>query len=374
MNCVKWVLVLCAGVFFCVCPAVVWGGDELVSSVLLNQAGLVSNWQIQLPLKPIEQVQHLYIQGNFLYVLTDQNFFFCIERDSGSVRSLLPLAVAGLPITPPIQYENKSVFLTGQEIQVFDPAVGRITKTLKLPQLNSSSAGIARNSNTFYVCGSDNRLYAFSVDEGVRLFMVTADNDSLIHSVIASDKIIWFATAAGNIVAMDTSTHKKIWQYNMTGNMKTPPIMEEGFLYAAGLDAKLYKLDSKLGSLVWKEPFITGDAVRETLVLGKTCVYVFTSGTGLYAVNKQTGKAVWNLPRGRSVLAELGDQSYVYVQPGSLSLMDHSSGKEELSVNIAGVDRFAVNTTDSVLYLADSKGRIMAAGQISDKKAGIAKP
>jgi hypothetical protein len=55
--------------------------------------------------------------------------------------------------------------------------------------------------------------------------------------------------------------------------------------------------------------------------------------------------------------------------------MDNSTGKEKVSVDITGVDRFAVNTSaDSVLYLANKKGCIMAAGQIPKKNAGTPKP
>jgi hypothetical protein len=374
MNYQRWILVLCGGLFFCVCPCVVRGGDELVSEILLNQAGLRSTWQIQLPLKPSEQVERLYVFDAYLYILTNQNFFFCIERSSGLVRSLQSIAVAGLPISPPIHFEKRSVFLIGQELKVFDPAVGQMTKTMKLLQLGGCYGSIARNSDTVYICGSDNRLYAYSVKEGIRLYMVTADNDSPIHSVIASDKMVWFATTAGNVVAMEPWNHQKVWQFNLSGKMTAPLVQENDFIYAAGLDAKLYKLDSKTGRPAWKEPFAAGCPVQELLIPGKTCVYVFTENTGLYAVNKQTGKAVWNLPQGRFILSEQGDQSYVYVQPGVLMQMDNTSGKEKLSFNISGIDRFAVNMTDSVLCLAEKNGRVMAVGQILEKDTGPAKP
>jgi hypothetical protein len=364
---------LCGGFLF-LSPSVVLGYDVLVSESLLNQAGMQSSWQIQLPLKPAEQIDRLYVVDGYLYVLTNQNFFFCIERASGSIRCLLSIADPGLPVLRPIPFDKKSVFLVGQELKEFDPLTGRITRTIKL-QLSGSYGSIAQNKDYFYVCGSDNRLYSFSVKEGTMLSMVTADNDSPIHSVIASDKIVWFATTAGNIVAMDSWKNQKYWQFNLSGKMKTPLVLQDEFIYAAGLDTKVYKLNARTGNLAWKEPFITGGPVREPLVLGRTCVYVFNEDTGLYAVNKQTGKAVWNLPRGYSVVADLGDQSYVYVQPGLLSLMDNLSGKEKLAVDIAGVERYAVNTTDSVLYLADKTGRVMAAGQIPKKNlGGLAKP
>jgi outer membrane protein assembly factor BamB len=375
MNCKQWILVLCWGLFFCLSPAVVLGSQVLVPEPLLKQAGLQSSWQIQLPLKPAEQIDCLYVVDEYLYVLTNQNFFFCVQRDSGSIRSLLSIAVAGLPVLRPIQYEKNSAFLIGQELKVFDPVAGQITKTMKLSQLSGSYGSIARNNDNVYICGSDNRLYTFSAKEGTMLGMVTADNDSPIHSVIASDAIVWFATTVGNVVAMDSMNRQKLWQFNLSGKMTAPLILENKFIYAAGLDTKLYKLDTKTGKPAWKEPFITGDSIREPLLLGKTCVYVFTSGTGLYAVNKETGKAVWNLPRSRSVLAELDDQAYVYASSGVLTLMDNLTGKEKVSVDITGVERFAVNTSaDSVLYLADTKGCVMAAGQIPKKNSGTPKP
>jgi outer membrane protein assembly factor BamB len=374
MNYRQWILVLCWGLFFGLSPAVVLGSEVLVPEPLLKQAGLQSSWQIQLPLKPTEQIDYLYVVDDYLYVLTNQNFFFCVQRDSGSIRSLLSIAVPGLPVLRPIQYEKKSVFLIGQELKVFDPVIGRITKTMKLSQLSGSYGSITRNNDNVYICGSDNRLYTFSAQEGIMLGMVTADNDSPIHSVIASEKMVWFATTVGNVVAMDASNRQKLWQFNITGRMKTPLILENDFIYASGLDTKVYKLDAKRGILTWKEPFIAGGGIREPLILGKSCVYVFAEGAGLYAVNKQTGKAVWNLPKGRSFLAETEDQSFAYVTPGVLIRMDNLAGKEEISVDIAGIERFASNTVDSALYLADKNGRIMAAGPIPRKNIGMVKP
>jgi hypothetical protein len=373
-------LILWGGVFFCVyfCAGGA-GGDELIGSNLLKEAGLQSAWQIQLPLKPSEQIERLDVFEGYLYVLTDRNFFFCIERNTGTVRDLLQIAVAGLPVLPPIHFEKKSVFLVGQELKIFDPAIGRITQTMKLSQLSGSYGGIARNSGFIYICGSDNRLYAFSAEKGkedVCLFMATAANDSPIHSVLATNTMamVWFGTTAGNIVAMESTNPRKIWQFDLSGDMVAPLVLDAGFIYAAGLDSKVYKIDSVKGTLAWEMPFLAGDAIRDPLTLGKTCVYVYAANTGLYAVDKQTGKAVWNLPRGYAVLSEKDTRSYIYVRPGVLTLMDNSTGKENLSINIAGVDRFAVNLTDSVLYLADKKGRVMATEPIPENKSGAAKP
>ncbi len=372
-------LILWGGVFFCVyfCAGGA-GGDELVTPSLLSQAGLRSVWQIQLPVKPSEQVERVDVFEDYVYVLTDRNFFFCIERHTGAVRALLQIAVAGLPVLPPIHFEKKSVFLVGQELKIFEPAIGRITQTMKLSQLSGSYGGIARNSGFIYICGSDNRLYAFSAEKGkeeVCLFMATAANDSPIHSVLATETMVWFGTTAGNIVAIESTNPRKIWQFDLSGDMVAPLVLDAGFIYAAGLDTKVYKIDSVKGILAWETPFFAGGAIREPLIVGKKCIYVYTANTGLHAVDKETKKEVWPaLVNGRAVLAEKDSLTYVYVKPGILTLMDGATGKENLSINIAGVDRFAVNLTDSVLYLADKKGRVMAAEPIPESKPSAAKP
>jgi outer membrane protein assembly factor BamB len=351
------------------------GNDDLVRPDLLSQAGLQSAWQIQLPLKPLEQVERLNVFGDYLYVLTDRNFFFCIDRNTGAVHTLLQIATAGLPVLPPLYFEKNSAFLVGQELKIFNPVTGQITRTMKLSQMDGSRGGIAQNSTFLYICGSDNRLYAFTADEGISAFTVTADNDSAIYSVLATDEMVWFGTVAGNIVAISPASPQKIWQRNLSGKMTVPLILDGGFIYAAGLDTKLYKFDATRGTPVWEIPFLAGGPIRDPLILGKTCVYVYTVNTGLHAVDKQTEKEVWPpLSQGCAVLAEKGNLAYVYVQPGILSVMDNAAGKEVLSVNIAGVDRYAMNMTDSKVYLADKKGRVLAAAPVTEGKSNPPKP
>jgi len=341
--------------------------DYLVASELLGKADLETGWQVNLPMKPNEKIDNLYVYDNYLYVLTTQNFLFSIDRTTGQVRSLLQLAAPGLPILPPMHFDKKSVFLVGQEMVVFDPAFGQVTETVTLKNLGGNYGGIARNRKYAYVCGSDNRLYAYTVDEGIRVFMVSADNDSPIYSVIASDMQVWFSTQAGNVIAMDSDNGRKVWQFNLSGPMRAPLVMDQGYIYAAGLDTKLYKLNALIGTQAWEKPFFAGDKVEMPLTMGKTCVYLYTVNTGVYAVDKETGKAVWNLPAGYAVLAEHGSRVFVYVKPGILSVMDNAQRKEQLSINIARVNRVAVNMTDSWLYLGSDKGQVQAVRPIEPK-------
>ncbi len=349
------------------------GKDALVATELLNQADLDSAWQVQLPLKAGEKLESLYVFEGYLYVMTNQNYFFCIDRSNGSVRSMVQMAMPGLPIQPPIHFENKSIFLIGQELKFFNPATGTIERTVRLRQLGGNYGGIARNTKSAYVCGTDHRLYVFNIEKGVLTFMASADNDSVIYSVIASDTMAWFGTRAGNIIAMKADSAQKMWQYNLTGPMVAPLEKDGEFIYAAGLDTKLYKIQSDNGQEAWKKPFFVGDKVEKPLMMGKTCVYVYAAGTGLYAVNKESGSEIWNLPKGDTVLAESETLAYVYVKPGVMMVMDNVSGKEIVSINTAGVSLFVSNMTDSSIYLANPQGLVLAAAVTKNSEPVITK-
>lgn len=345
--------------------------DFLVASDLLKKADLETGWQVNLPLNPEEKIDKIYVYDKYLYVLTTRNFLFSLDRADGKVRSLVQLAVPGLPVQPPLHFENKSVFLVGQQLKIFDPAFGQVIRTITLKEVGSSYGGIARNQKNVYVCGSDNRMYVYDAEEGIRLFMASADNDAPIYSVIASDTMVWFATLAGNVVAMSSDSPEKIWQFNLSGPMKSPLVLDGGYVYAAGQDTKLYKLNSMLGSQVWEKPFFAGDKVEMPLIMGKTCVYLYAVNTGVYAVDKETGKAVWNLPKGYAVLSEQGSRAYVYVQPGIVSVMDNAQRRELLSINAARVNRVAVNMADSWVYLANDQGHVQAVCPIQEKQPPV---
>lgn len=335
--------------------------EQLVTSALLEQASLQSSWQVQLPLNRKEKLDRLFVFQGYLYALTDRNFFFCIDRATGAVRSMMQMANPELPIQPPLHYQDKSVFLIGQEVRVFNPASGVIERTVQLEHLGSNYGGIARNTQYIYVCGSDRRLYVFNAEKGVMTFMASADNDSVIYTVIASDQAVWFGTKAGNIVSMKADSAQKLWQYNLTGQMVVPLVKDGDYLYTGGIDTKVYKIRCDDGKPAWDKPFFAGDKIENPLIIGNSCVYVYAANSGLYAVDKQTGKAAWNLASGFSILAENGPLAYVYVKPGVMTVMDNNTGKEQVSINVAGISRFAVNTTDAAIYLANDNGQIQAA-------------
>ena len=106
---------------------------ELVSRELLEHGGFEMNWQVKLPIKEGEKLGRMFVFDKFLYVLTDKNYLFCIERTSGAGRFELPLAKAGLWIFEPQYYDGKLWFMVGNHLLVVDPKAGAVISSRFLP-------------------------------------------------------------------------------------------------------------------------------------------------------------------------------------------------------------------------------------------------
>jgi hypothetical protein len=67
---------------------------------------------------------------------------------------------------------------------------------------------------------------------------------------------------------------------------------------------------------------------------------------------------MWLLPQGAELLAEADRKAFVVTNAGTLAVMDNARGKLLYTVNFADVSKYAANTTDSKIYIADERGRV----------------
>jgi len=332
----------------------------LVSSELIQEAGWTNNWKMNLPLKQHERIDRMAVLGPDLLLMTDTNVMFCIDRQRGRTRFTKQLSASRLPVQKPFYYDKQFWFVVGSEMLVFDPAVGDFVIKKKIDRIGSgANCGLTRNKDFIYISGSDNRLHAINTDGFWQQFTATADNDSAIVSVVATEEIVVFATQAGNVVGMNPAKAEKRWQFDTTGEIQGQLVLDGRDVYVGSFDTKLYKL-SLDGKLLWNAPFHSGAPIRDSFTVGRDIVYVYNEMNGLYGISKQTGKAIWQAPLGKAMICETPEKSFVFVTPGIIKVMDNRMGKELYSVNFSGVQQYAMNTTDSTMYVADNKGRLMS--------------
>lgn len=333
----------------------------LVSHELIQQVGWEVNWQMNLPLKTNEQIARLGVAGQNLFVMTDSNVMFCIDRAQGRLRFTTPISARNLPVQAPLYYDEKFWFIIGTELLVFDPAIGDFTTRTKIERIDGAGAGsLALNNTHLFIAGSDNRIHAISRSGYWQEFMASADNNAPIVSVLAGSSSVVFATLTGNIVAMRADGPQKLWQFDATGSIQVPLVRDGNFVYAGSRDCKLYKIDMTSGRLAWASPYPSGAPIEKPFIVGQKVVYLYNALNGLAGVSKETGKAVWSASAGVGVVCESPEKGFIFAQPGVLKVMDNDTGRDLYSVNFAQVQRWASNMTDAIMYVSDVQGRLMS--------------
>lgn len=333
----------------------------LVSPYILKNADLQMNWQADLPLDRNEKIDRLLVFGEHLYVLTTNNYLFCLNRDRGTIRCELQIAAPGIPVCQPYYYKEKLIFIIGRSLIVLDPDICSAEDQRQLENIGPRAVcGAVRNRSNFFVVGADKRLHVIKAEDFTKVFAITADNDSQITSLIVDDRILMFATIAGNVVSVSPAAGQKRWQRDVNGKISAPIARGPGALYVGTEDAKLFKIDIFSGKSLWRAPFQTGQAITTAAVVGNNAIYQATADKGLYAIDSEVGGAIWNIDDGLGLIAERGSKAYVLTNSGKMIVVDNDSGKILQQVDFSDVSKFAINTIDSNLYVADQGGRVAA--------------
>jgi len=327
---------------------------QLVSPQLLEQAGLETLWDNKLPMRESEKLERLFILGNRIYGLSDHNYFVCLNREKGNVIFSRNIADAGLLIVGLGFYEGELLSIAGNRLVEINPEFGTETSG-KLLEFSAVCPAV-RNSGHFYLAGTDRRLHALRAEDKVQVFEASADNDSMITSIVADENFVVFATEGGNCISIAPDGPKKLWQFDAADGIVGPIVRNEDSLVLASKDTNVYKIDLSTGKLVWK--YQTAAVLDKGPLVTKDTVYQYVRDKGLAAIDNKSGKALWQLAEGVDLLAESAGKAYVITNTGRLVVMDNEKAKQLYSVNCAAVSRYVTNAADSKIYIADKAGRI----------------
>jgi len=328
----------------------------LVSPELLKHAKLEIVWQTRLPLEQGESLRDLRILGNRIYALSNRNYIVSLDREKGGCVFDRPFAPIGLPIVGLELYNNELFSIVGSELVEINLEFG--TERGAKPLGFGSVCPPARNSSYFYLSGTDGRIHTLRAEDKVQVFKVAADNDSMITSIIADENFVVFGTEAGNVVSITPDGPRRLWQFDAAGGIAGPIVKDEKSLFFASKDTNVYRVDivdTLKREFVWK--YQTEAVLDRAPRVTREVVYQHVLYQGLSAINRESGKLMWEVPGGIDLLAEAAGKAYV-IAKGRLVVMDNKKAKRLYSVNFAGVSKYAANMADSKIYIADKAGRI----------------
>jgi len=328
--------------------------NALVWPELLEAAKLKIVWENQLPIKEGEKQDRLYVAGNYFYSFTDNNYIISLNKKDGNFIFGQTYALPGFPILGFDLFGDELISIIGNNLLEISAASG--LKVSQTPLQFGVSCPATRNKTHFYIAGVDRRVHVFSADKKVEMFRGSADDNSIINSIHATDDKVIFSTETGKIIAMKYDKPVQLWQFQARSGIADALVLDEGAVFAASRDTNIYALDAQTGNLLWN--YQTQAILGKRPKVTSTTLYQYVWGKGLTALSRTDGQLQWKVPGGLELLSEKGGKSYVITEDQKLVVMDNIQCKELYTVNFSDVTRYVSNTEDSRIYIGDDSGRV----------------
>lgn len=180
--------------------------------------------------------------------------------------------------------------------------------------------------------------------------------------------------------ALDAHDGRTLWVKTTPGAVVAQPTIHDDGAFVGTDDARVVRVDVSSGRERWQTPV---DAeVTEPVVVDGSFVYVVTGADSAYAINKDTGEAVWvakhPLPRGITLRGQSRPLPYDVAQPdgsvsrrlyvghadGRLSVLDRDTGAVMFEINLSQDDSFGDLDADPIAHQAKGeRTKIIVASQ-----------
>ena len=329
-------------------------GERFVSSGMVSGAKLKVVWQNEFPIREGESLDRLELIDGRIYLLSSNNYLMCLSGKNGNMLFSRYLAPKGLPIIGLDRYNKGNLFsIVGGRLIELDPDFG-IEKTSKALGMGVTCPA-ARNSTHLYIAGVDRRMHVYDANN-VLAFEVAAENSSAITSIIAEENSVVFGTDAGNVVAITPDRPSRQWRFDASDGIISPIVKNGEFLFFATTGPNVYKIDASTGRIDWKCS-LTAILDKAPRVRGGL-VYQYARYNGLIAIDKESGRVVWQVNDGLDLLSSSEGKSYLIAENETIVVVDNKKTEKLSSVKIPGMSKYAVNLESSRIYIADKTGRV----------------
>ena len=334
----------------------VWqpGPRDFVSPKQLADSGLEILWQTELPIRQGETLDKLIIINDRVYALSSCNFLIALNRCNGEFVFSKILTDPDFPVIGFNLYQNELFTIEGGRLLKMNPETGADISVMPLDF--TVACPPVRNSLFFYIAGTDGRIRAFRAADMVKMFEVGAPDNSAIVSIAADEEFAIFTTDSGQCISFAANAPKYLWRFNAEGGIAGSIARNNESVFFASKDTYVYRFEAVEGKFIWKCPM--GERLQKGPDVTAKCVYQYSRDKGLAAIDRASGKILWRLPEAVSLIAEAGDKAYLASGVEGIIAADIGKDGQSCGISIPCISKYAVNVTDSRIYIADDMGRI----------------
>jgi outer membrane protein assembly factor BamB len=323
-------------------------------------------WKAPLGLKN-DAISELHLRDNNLYAYTRNDVVYSLGRAGGEIQYVAPVKASGGVLRPPVELKDRIVFPTATTMEIYK-ANGKFERRFPLDYSTRSPAnGI---ENTLYV-GLDyprgGRIAAIDVARAYannRGELLTRGGVSAMPAIYQNT--IYIGGEDGRVYAV-TPQLKAVWPleggvFVTSGRIVGDVKVDESGVYVASTDSKLYALDRGNGKVLWQ--YFGGKPITSSPHVTANTVYINVPDKGLVAIEKGKGEfnrqPKWISKDARKFLAEDDRHTYLSMRDGKIQAVDRATGKVLFVSKGPGFDVFVNNPKDNIIYAARKDGTVYA--------------
>jgi outer membrane protein assembly factor BamB len=234
-----------------------------------------------------------------------------------------------------------------------------------------------------YAASHNGRIYGWS-STGQKLWQVKT-KDVITSGVSVSNGILVYATAKGNVVALDTKTGHQLWIQHTTSSILSPALVTESRVVVLGIDGSVTALDSKTGLKTWAydipTPTLNLRGSSAPVLFDESTVIIAGDAGRIYALDLATGVPKWErrvaVSDGASEVQRMidingdplisGRQLYVVSYQAQLTSMSIDTQQVNWVVDTSSLRTPAEGLGN--IYVSTVEGKILAIDEQSGKSA-----
>jgi outer membrane protein assembly factor BamB len=313
-----------------------------------------------------DTLTELHVRPNMIFAYTRNHVAYGIDRNGGSLLFINPIKASGGVLRPPVVLNEQIVFPTAATFEIYSRK-GRLERSL---QLDYSTRSPASALGTTLFVGLDyprgGRVAAIDITRAygtTRWELLTSGGVSARPAVF--EKTIFIGGEDGRIYAV-AADRSPVWPleggvYLTSGRIVADVQADETGVYVASTDSKLYSVNRVTGKTQWQ--YFAGSALITPPELTETTVYQYVRGRGVVALDKIgrqfNREARWEVRNAVQFLAEDETNTYLRRRDNSIVAVDRQTGKEKFRSRTR-FDVFASNTGDSTIFAATNDGQVFA--------------
>jgi outer membrane protein assembly factor BamB len=357
-----------------------------LQTTLLDKPSFSADWHAQVQLTSGESVASIYIVGDMIHVLTDQNFDHAFKIDSGELLYFNQVAESDQTIKggPALLPDDAVVIAFNRTLVVYNNH-GRLQRTIDTDYAITSPPFVNKRMVYIGLDETGGRFAAIDVYRDINpmrwdvLTFGLVDGKSGVH-----DRQIFVGAEDGAVRALydDGDAPAMIWAslrrglFTTTGGKILSSVRADNYgVYFASTDSIVYCVDRDTGKEKWR--FFAGAILDTAPEVTADTVYQYIPGKGVAAIDKisklnlnlpdqhpvdenPVHTARWTVENAVRFLSQ--DDKYAYLQSSSNTILavDKQSGAQVFESQRQDLTVFTTNTETPMIYAATANGLVLA--------------